>query len=218
MTKFFKCILAFLFLNATLSGQDTLVFNQVKDFSNEYKLPLGQYPVQIITTKYLPLKAIIDGYNDTILNIRIYERKDTITKQKQKLLNEHQSQLKNNKFTKKQKDSLNNNLRFRISQIECSKPITLKISEIKSITINNLYIPEKRKLIKTVNTIGFICVIATLISPGTQSDYIIGATVGLTVAYFITKSIITSKKITFILPKFKIFKKQWKINRVIKRT
>lgn len=216
MRSHLKCLVLFLFLQTLGSAQDTLVFAKAKDSSSVYKLPLGQYPVQIKFTDSLAFKAVIHDVHDSVIFITTYKRtshSDSLIKE----LKDQCAQLLKEKHNKrKYRDSLNRDLNLKILQIQYSVQRTINVSRVKTITVINHYRPEKRKFIKAVNISAAVFIAATLISAQTQNPYIIGAGVGLTAISFITKSIITSQDLDLIVPKKAKRKTKWNIARVMR--
>lgn len=214
MGNYLKCILFLSFFHTLCNAQDTLVFTKAKDSSSVYKLPLGQYPVQIKFSDSLAFKAIIHDVHDTVIAIKTYKRtllSDSLIKE----LKSHYTLLSKQKHHKrKYRDSLYRDLNLKILQIQYSVDRTLNVSRVKTITVINHYRPEKRKFIKTVNISAAVFIATTLISAQTQNPYIIGAGVGLAAISFITKSIITSQDLDLIVPKKAKRKTKWNIARV----
>ncbi len=218
MSYHLKCLVLFLFFQTLTSAQDTLVFSKAKDSSSVYKLPLGQYPVQIKFSDSLAFKAIIHDVYDSLISIKTYKRtlvSDSLIKE---LKSRYTLLSKQKHHKRKYRDSLYRVMNLKILQIQYSVQRTIKVSRVRTITVINHYRPDKRKFIKAVNVSAAVFIAATLLSAQTQNPYIIGAGVGLTAISFITKSIITSEDLDLIVPKKAKRRTKWYIARVIRKS
>lgn len=216
MRSHLKCIILLLFFQNIVSAQDTLVFTKANDSSSVYKLPLGQYPVQVKFSDSISFKAIIHDVYDTVILIKTYKRTSLSDSLIKELKDQYAQVLKRKHHKRKYRDSLHRDLNLKILNVQYSVQRTIKVSRVKTITVINHYRPEKRKFIKTVNISAAVFIAATLISAQTQNPYIIGAGVGLTAISFITKSIITSQDLDLIIPKKAKRKTKWNIACVIR--
>lgn len=196
------------------NSQDTLVFSKLKDTTKTYRLLLSQFPVQIKFTDSISFNAIIDELQDSLLLVRQLKKTLVIDSQITKLKNDFLLFSNNKSNSRKQIDSAKTSMNREILHTRYSSIRSIQISRIKSITVNNIYRPEKRRTIKLVNAAGITFIAATLISVGTQNPYIIGAGCGLTALYFIAKSSILSDKFELKARNKKRTKNLWKLNTI----
>lgn len=209
-----RCTIIFLLLTLFVRPQAVLEFENVKDSTNIFRIPLGQFPVQIKFKDSVAFKAVINSFYDSILKIHVYEPSSAIDTMVNRLKNEHNKTLSQQKRKRKFRDSLNKELDRKIMAIKYSTIKDLQISRIKTITIYNRYFPEKKKQIKLANAAAILFLGATFASASTQNPYYIGAGIGLTAISFMAKSALSTRDLDLIIPKRAKKRKQWRIKGV----
>jgi hypothetical protein len=188
-------------------GQSKLIFQNAKDSTNTYQLPLGKFPVQLKLKDTLEFNSIIDNYADSVLNIRQYSKSKTIDSAIAIL---KASNIALIKTEPKKKDSLNIALNKNINALRYSIVRSIEIPRIKTITIYNHYYPAFNKKIKLTNAACAVFLTGTLVVSRTKNPYLIGSGIGLTALAFIVKSAIATKDLHLIVSKRARLTKKWK--------
>lgn len=215
-----KSVLAFLFISSLVlvhgvcKGQSILMFENIKDSTNTYQLPLGKFPVQLKYKDSIAFKAVIDNATDTTLSVRVYKSSRAIDSIVNKLRAEFNKTLAQQKRKRKYRDSLRKELDANILAAKYSIRKEVRIARVKTVTIYNQYIPEKKKQIRWANAASVVFLGATLLSASTQNPYYIGVGIGLTAIAFISKASLSTKDLDLIIPKRAKKRKQWKIKGV----
>jgi hypothetical protein len=189
-------------------GQSKLIFQNVKDSGNIYKLPLGKFPVQLQLKDTVAFKAIIDHYADSVLQVNIYARGRVIDSTIFVLNNANSALIKAHH---KKRDSLNAELDAKKNHTRYSMSRSIDISKIKTITIYNHYFPSENKKIKWANAACVIFLVGTLVVSPTENPYLIGGGIGLTATAYLIKTRIAIKDLDLIIPKKAKHRKKWKI-------